>query len=209
MKENHNQKLLVEGNNDMHVVYKLRDKFKIADNFDVIDCKSISKLFPELSVRVDQADIQTIGIIIDADSDLTTQWKNCCKELRIIGYSVAETPDLAGTIILSESLPKLGIWVMPNNQTQGMLEDFIKTLIEENDQLLPRAKEILDILEKDNVNQYNVATKRSKAELHTWLAWQKEPGQTMGNAITQKYLTNFESAECKAFIEWLTNLFEQ
>jgi hypothetical protein len=209
MKENHNQKLLVEGNNDMHIVYKLRDKFKIDNNFDVIDCKSISKLFPELSVRVDQADIQTIGIIVDADSDLAVQWKNCRKELQTIGYNVAETPDADGTIILSENLPKLGIWVMPNNQTQGMLEDFIKTLIEENDLLLPRAKAILDILQKDGIHQYNVGTKRSKAELHTWLAWQKEPGQTMGNAITQKYLTNFSSPECKAFIKWLTDLFKQ
>jgi hypothetical protein len=209
MKENHNQKLLVEGNNDMHVVYKLRDKFNIENNFDVIDCKSISKIFPELSVRVDQADIQTIGLIIDADFDLIIQWNNCRKELQKIGYEVPEKPNLQGTIILSEILPKLGIWVMPNNQTKGMLEDFIQTLIDENDILLPRVRQFLDILEKENLNKYTVETKRSKAELHTWLALQKEPGQTMGNAMTQKYLTNFENSVCQSFIAWLIELFKQ
>lgn len=209
MKENYNQKLLVEGNNDMHVVYKLCEKFKIDNNFDVIDCKTISKIFPILSVTVDQADIQTIGLIIDADFDLTVQWNNCRKELLKIGYEVPENPDTEGTIIISNNLPKLGIWVMPNNQTKGMLEDFMQMLIEENDLLLPRVKIILDDLEKDNLHQYKIETKRSKAELHTWLALQKEPGQTMGNAMTQKYLTNFKNPVCQSFISWLIKLYKQ
>jgi hypothetical protein len=209
MKENHNQKLLVEGNNDMHVVYKLCEKFKIEENFEIIDCKTISKIFPILSVTVDQADIQTIGLIIDADYDLTVQWNNCRKELQKIGYEVSENPTKEGTIILTNNLPKLGIWVMPNNQTKGMLEDFMQMLIEENDLLLPRVKIILDDLERHNLHKYKKETKRSKAELHTWLALQKEPGQTMGNAMTQKYLTNFENPVCKSFIIWLSDLFKK
>ena len=158
MKENYNQKLLVEGNNDMHVVYKLCKRFEIEENFEIIDCKTISKIFPILSVTVDQADIQTIGLIIDADFDLTVQWNNCRKELLKIGYEVPEKPDTEGTIIISNNLPKLGIWVMPNNQTKGMLEDFMQMLIKENDLLLPRVKIILDDLEKDNLHQYKTET---------------------------------------------------
>ena len=47
---------------------------------------------------------------------------------------------------------------------------------------------------------------KSKAEIHTWLAWQEEPGTPMGQAITKQYLdTNKELA--KKFIGWLDNLF--
>jgi hypothetical protein len=46
----------------------------------------------------------------------------------------------------------------------------------------------------------------SKANIHTWLAWQEEPGKPMGQAITAKYL-NPKSKQAELFVNWLRALF--
>ena len=42
-----------------------------------------------------------------------------------------QNPQPKGTIItdFEEELPTVGIWLMPNNQKTGMLEDFIRFLV--------------------------------------------------------------------------------
>ena len=47
---------------------------------------------------------------------------------------------------------------------------------------------------------------KAKARIHTFLAWQEDPGTPMGLAITKKYL-QADSDSCLPFIEWLNNLF--
>ncbi len=101
---------------------------------------------------------------------------------------------------------KVGVWIMPNNNTNGMLEDFISFLVPENDQLMPIAESTLMEIEKCKLNKYSDIHK-SKAKIHTWLAWQEEPGKPMGQSITKKYLT-IENECCELFIEWIRKLFE-
>jgi hypothetical protein len=47
----------------------------------------------------------------------------------------------------------------------------------------------------------------AKARLHTWLAWQEEPGKPIGQAITKRFLDP-EATEAQAFLDWLRRLFE-
>jgi hypothetical protein len=49
--------------------------------------------------------------------------------------------------------------------------------------------------------------KLKKAHVHTWLAWQEEPGTPMGLAITKKYLKNVHSEPCLRFISWIRRLY--
>ncbi len=46
-----------------------------------------------------------------------------------------------------------------------------------------------------------------KAHLHTWLAWQEEPGTPMGQAITKKYVDAYapHALQC---ITWFRKVFE-
>jgi hypothetical protein len=46
----------------------------------------------------------------------------------------------------------------------------------------------------------------SKALIHTYLAWQDEPGKTLGQSITSHVLQETEIAQ--AFVKWLMLLFE-
>lgn len=94
---------------------------------------------------------------------------------------------------------------MPDNKKPGKLEDFIKLLIPSDDALYPKAVEC--------VNQIDSSEKRFsdsdtiKAHIHTWLAWQKEPGVSLSVAIKEKYL-NTSAPRAKAFMTWLKDLFE-
>jgi len=64
------QILLVEGNDDQHVIWALLEKYAIPETFSVVDSKGIDNLFIQLPVRFKQSGIRTIGIIIDADTDI-------------------------------------------------------------------------------------------------------------------------------------------
>ena len=48
---------------------------------------------------------------------------------------------------------------------------------------------------------------RAKAEVHTWLAWQAEPGRPLGLALTRRYL-DADHALAQRFHDWLVALFE-
>ena len=44
-KERFKKKLLVEGNDDQHVIWALCEKYSVKESFDVVDCSGIDSLF--------------------------------------------------------------------------------------------------------------------------------------------------------------------
>lgn len=203
------KKLLVEGNDDQHVIWALCEKNKLKENFDVIDCGGIEKLNNEIEVRLKSTDIldfDTLGIIIDADSDINKRWSTLKKMLIQKGFNLTNELPPSGLVYKNAEEVKIGIWIMPNNNLNGMLEDFIRFLVPKDDLLLPIANETLEQIEKQNLNQYNTIHK-SKTLIHTWLAWQEDPGTPVGLSITKKYLTTDEET-CNKFVNWLKELFK-
>jgi hypothetical protein len=205
-KEKYNKKLLVEGKDDQHVIWALCKKFGIPETFDVIDCGGIENVHDALQVRFKQSDIQTIGVVIDADTDLDKRWTEIKNRLVYQGFPGLDNLPESGLISSNTTNMKVGIWIMPDNNLNGMLEDFISFLIPQNDKLLPIVQTTLDDIERRNLNNYS-PNHRSKATIHSWLAWQEDPGIPMGLSITKKYLSTDE-ATCQKFIHWLTELFK-
>lgn len=64
-----NKQLLVEGNDDLHVLLALCEQYRIPETFGIIDSKGIGKLLDSIPVYLKTSGIETIGIIIDADTD--------------------------------------------------------------------------------------------------------------------------------------------
>ncbi len=206
MKEKYSQKLLVEGNDDRHIIWSLCQKFNVPENFDVIDCDGIDNIFAQLPIRIKQSGIKTIGIMVDADFDIQKRWQKLYDALKKLGYKIDNVVNSEGVILSQDNMPRLGIWIMPDNKVSGMLEDFIEFLIPDNDKLITIAKEVLDKIENEKINQYQTIH-RSKALISTWLSWQEDPGTPMGLAITKKYLST-EQKICIKFIEWVTVLYK-
>lgn len=202
-----NRKLLVEGKDDQHVILALCKKFNIAQNFEVIDCEGITKLEEQIPIRLKTHGIETIGIIIDADANIESRWKSLSALLSFSGYNVPDKLPSTGLILNPPNKVKIGVWIMPDNNLNGMLEDFMRFLVPEDDKLLTIAKDSLTEIENENLNKYLLIHK-SKALIHTWLAWQDDPGTPMGLAITKKYLTT-EKEICTRFIEWIKLTFSE
>lgn len=206
IKENFNKKLLVEGNDDQHVIWALCEKFTVTENFDVIDCEGITKLYEQLPVRFKQAQVNTIGLIIDADSEIKDRWKSISALLSLQGFTIPQEIPIEGLILKNNLGFKIGVWIMPNNNENGMLEDFISFLVPKEDKILPIVNDTLTNIENQGLNQYSLIHK-SKATIHTWLSLQSDPGTPMGLGITKRYLTTDEET-CLKLVNWLKELYD-
>lgn len=217
--------LLVEGKDDFHVVRNLWvARFPSDRAGDIVLCPEtgsefliqdvgegqaggISRLLESLPLYFKQRPptLERLGILIDADERPKRRWEEVKVYLHNAGYEPPPAPSVDG-IVLEHPLghrPRVGIWLMPDNRLPGMLEDFVRWLIPENDVLHPKADSVLDDIEREGLQRY---THRSKAFIHTWLAWQEDPGCPMGQAITAKVLEP-HSPLADPFVAWLRRLF--
>ncbi|MUG98947.1 hypothetical protein F7734_44305 [Scytonema sp. UIC 10036] len=203
--------LLVEGKNDRHVIWSLCNQYQLPEEFSVEvpvaeGTEGIEVLLDGLPLKLKEKNLKILGIVVDADRDLVARWQGLRDRLRESGYQdVPNASPNQGWVYSAPELPKVGVWLMPNNQLPGMLEDFVACLIPTDDKLLPKAQSVLQEIEQSNINRYTLIH-RPKALIHTWLAWQEKPGMPMGQAITAKVL-NSNSQVAIAFIEWLKLLF--
>ena len=78
-------------------------------------------------------------------------------------------------------------------------------LIPTGDMLWPMAQDIVQqVIAKD---RRFPQTQEMKANIHTWLAWQEEPGKPMGQAITKRYL-KAEAPHAQQLMTWIRRLFD-
>ena len=206
------QQLLVEGKNDRHVIWALCNQYQLPEKFSVeipleTEGQGIETLLASLPGKLKDENLRTLGIVVDADENVAARWQAVTDRLRNIGYNkIPEKPVTGGWVYQQLELPKVGVWLMPNNRVPGMLEDFVGCLIPEGDILKEKAEVILREIEEENLNGYSLVH-RPKALIHTWLAWQKEPGTPMGQAITKRVLSS-NSSIAEIFIGWLRRLFD-
>ncbi|RJP24372.1 MAG: hypothetical protein C4520_04200 [Candidatus Abyssobacteria bacterium SURF_5] len=198
-------RLIFEGVNDRHVVRNLLIQYNLGYLFDYKDKQGFTNLCDTLGEELQATDLQNLGIIIDADEDCKRNWQ---KVLHIVAdqYPFIQAPVAPvgeGTIIDVAEDKRVGIWVMPDNRERGKVEDFVADLIPQGDVLWPRAKN--DVSEIPDDHRLFKPTYLPKAEIHTWLAWQEEPGTRMGEALTKKYLLH-DCPAAIAFVNWARRL---
>jgi hypothetical protein len=208
------QVLIVEGQNDQHVIWALCAQHKLPKTFEVsLAGENTGKeaVLADFPIQLKNPKWKTVAIVIDADQDTAASWQAVYARLIAAGYTkVKKDLPKSGLILESEEsdekyLPRFGAWLMPDNQSTGILEDFIRQLIPENDPLKPEADRILNEIESSKIQQY-AAKDRAKAFIHTWLAWQESPGRPMGQTITAKVLQK-DAPIAASFTHWLRKLF--
>ena len=210
IEERHLYKLLVEGNDDQHVMWALCEKHLVAESFDVIDCKSVENVLAAFKLRLKLADNnRRIGLVLDADVNLKSRWDSFVSILRKTGKYDCEGLVLPKDGLVLEptdkTFPIVGIWLMPDNNQNGMLEDFITALAAPDDVLMKKSEEVLTELETEGIQNYK-PVHRSKAKIHSFLAWQDVPGRPMGQAITANIL-DADSELAVKFVGWLKAMF--
>ena len=209
-KSDKNSHLLVEGKNDQHVIWALCEIYQISETFDVIVPKEdggIEAVLADIPIRLRESGLQSLGVVIDADEDIQACWHSVRDRLQKAKYEVPNQPNQNGFIGSLPNRPRVGVWIMPDNQLPGMLEDFVGYLIPSDDSLRPVAEKTLQSLEKKRLQRYKTIH-RSKAFIHTWLAWQETPGMPMGQAITAQVLQHHLPL-ANHFVTWLKALFTE
>ncbi len=97
--------------------------------------KAASKIFSKLFRFSLKELASNVWRLLDADVAIESRWEALKNVLHTSGYiSIPDVPDVNGTVLFEEGLPKFGAWIMPNNLLSGMLEDFIAFLVPKGDQ---------------------------------------------------------------------------
>lgn len=223
--------LLVEGPDDRHFIAGLLEKRGVIlpklvkegsktiihlNNLQVAvkEKGGYENLRDTLDVELQESDLAVLGIVVDADEKIQSRWESLHHHLTQLGYkNLPSNLNEDGLIFDQELMPKLGVWLMPNNQVNGMLEDFIQFLVPNQGKnvLLEIAQTTVRNLPAKEQLPANEAkrfspTHESKAVIHTWLAWQEPPGRPFGVAITNKALDT-NAPEAIHFVNWLQKLF--
>lgn len=195
----------------------LETKIQIAPPRDIGgQYNSKQGVFTHLPVLLKQlADGQLVHLAVILDADYKAEHglgyqETVEKMLSIVapfGFSLRknESPDHAGIVFEhNDGLSDLGFWVMPNNQDEGMLEDWIKACVSAEEQVLfSHVETIIAALPDPKFKPIH----RSKAEVATWLAWQKKPGHGAYLALKNGSIDS-ESPQFMSMAGWLTKIFQ-
>jgi hypothetical protein len=198
--------LVVEGPDDKHVLLAILNRHQFAPLFTIRDEGGFQTLLSRVSIHLKPGtDLERFGIVIDADADIRTRWQEIKRILNRAGYgNIPGDPDPAGTVIDQQDLPRVGVWVMPDNILPGMLEDYLCFLVPAGDGLFDRARRCVDEIPAEERRFAEVHL--TKAVIHTWLAWQDDPGTPLGQAITKRYF-DADGPHVSQLLAWLTRLF--
>jgi hypothetical protein len=201
--------LLVEGKDDQHVFYALLRHHQVPEVFEIMNKEGIDNLLEALPTELKRSDLERLGIVVDANTSLDARWTNLRNILlRAGGKDIPAQPDPNGTVVAVEQPDRtltVGIWIMPDNTLPGMLENFIGFLVPPGDTLWPRAGEC--IAQIPEAERRFPQAQQTKAHIHTWLAWQEEPGTPLGLAITKRYL-DADAPHAQQLVDWIRHLFD-
>ena len=196
--------LLVEGQNDRHVVRHLCMRHQSVPSFSILDKGGIEPLLDAIEAEItDVENRQAIGILVDANDDPAARWHAVASRLSEEGIAVPRERASAGTIIDTVDKPRVGIWLMPDNTSAGELEDFVAQMIPGEDPVWPLSQRYIAGIPA--ADRKFAEHKTLRAQIHAWLAARKDP-RKMGLAIRTRDL-EVNGALCRKFVAWLTKLF--
>ena len=213
------QRLIVEGNDSIVLTnifikrkmappkgYSNPEKYKTEF---VKNAGGISKIKTALIEELQSPDVTNIGIIVDANTvgaaSRFVTLKNIIEET--LNITFPEEAILSNDGFGFQLLDNLfvGIWIMPDNQSNGYLEHFVGGLVPVENRVWQFANEKVEELMATDFCEFS-EIKKEKAILHTYLSWKESPGLPMGTAVTANYFDVSHSLADR-LSRWFENTF--
>lgn len=196
--------LLVEGKDDRHVIRHLCNHSEKDWKFEIRLGEGWESLCEAIGAEIRVRGRKVIGIIVDANDDVDARWRAVAQRLEQAGLvDVPPEPVPNGAIIPGQKrIPRVGIWMMPDNELPGELEDFIARMIPGDDAIWPLSQKYIDCIPE--AERKFKPKKKRRAQVHAWLATRAKP-RPMGTAITTQDLQM--EANSQNLIDWLQRLF--
>ena len=195
--------LLVEGVDDEQVVSQIRHKNDHLPGFCVKNTDGVQGILRLIAPELKEPERSVLGIMVDANDDPSGRWQSTIDRLRRLDIQAPNQPSPGGVIIDASIDLKVGIWMMPDNETPGELEDFVREMIPTSDPVWPRAVEYIDVI--PDVDRKFSAAKTLRAQVYAWLAARSRP-RNMGTAIRAGDLDDTVPLAVQ-FVDWLDRLF--
>lgn len=172
--------------------------------------EDVFKLLPSFLKKIEDSDnhLEHLAIVVDADKlEHGSGYEKTIEKVKEIvkkhDFSLAENKENGLIFNHPDGLADFGLWIMPDNQKEGILENFIKHCIKiEEQQLFSHAVQVVENIPSKKFKSHHYA----KAEIATWLAWQNPPGRGLYCSIEDNLLDTthplFQELE-----RWLKQIF--
>lgn len=197
-----NRILAVEGKDECNF-FKALLNYENIKNVQIIDIGGKDKFKKELPILINLEgffDVHTLGFIRDAEQNqATSAFKSICS---ILQNNNLPAPQQSNTVFTHQNLA-IGIFIMPNNVDEGMLEDLCLESIKDK-AVFECVNQYIECCSQDDET---IKSNNSKAKVQTYLASKKPIVNSLGVAATKGYW-NFENncfADIKLFLHSLFN----
>src|ERR1039457_5616056 len=144
----------------------------------IVQCNG-AEIFSSARISTElKSSAEILGVMVDADDSLLGRWT------RIRGQAISAFPNLPddlpheGLIIANTDGRRFGVWIMPDNRTDGMLETFMQWLVPTEHEALWRF--VREATEQAQAHGAAYTPAHSdKAQIHALLAWMDPPGESL------------------------------
>jgi hypothetical protein len=160
-------------------------------------------LLDRLQVVLDEPGQAVVIVVCDAEGEKAAgTWGDVRIQLAERGYDdVPEEMAADGVIVSKRGGKRVGVWIMPNNADEGMIEDFFWNAIPDTEPEKDLAREFVERIPEPRKFKKKV----SKAKLYAWLAVQKDPSAHPWQAFGYKWIKE-DLGDVPAFLNWLERL---
>lgn len=192
--------LLLEGKTDEIIVGIVVRNLRIAD-VRIENYGGINNLLRDLTAFIKGSNAMSIGIIVDANESLEERWQSIRDRLinSDLDIELPTKPNRHG-VVEKFGNQRIGVWVMPDNERPGALEDFVKEMIP-NDGAWRFARDYVE-----RVKGGGIQVNESKSQVYAWLAI-VAPGTQMGAAFGRGKFKS-DTTSYGNFENWIKTLCE-
>ena len=209
------KKLLVEGHDDRRVIPELIEANGVvwgetaADAVVFIDAvgSDTELLKPGLiETELKASGLRILGVLLDADQDAQARWQRIRARCAQAFPTAPVDLPADGVILENGDQQRFGAWIMPDNQSRGMMETFLQFLVPTvASQVWSHAQTVT--LQAKAAGATFKDAHLDKANIHAWLAWCDPPGRQLHEAVMQRILEP-SSPHAQPFVAWFCNLFQ-
>ena len=208
------KKLLVEGKEDQFAIVGLMSAHVEWGNtpeewpVQIKDQDGITNLLADgvIPTYLKSSEAETLGIVVDANDQFEGRWQRLRDLCRDAFPDVpADLPE-DGLVLQNAEGRRLGVWIMPDNRSRGILETFLTFLVPAEGKALWQYAQRAAAEARKRGAPFN-ENHTDKARIHTWLAWQDPPGAPFGIALKRKCLDP-NSPHAAPFVAWFKELYQ-
>jgi hypothetical protein len=202
------ERMLVEGVDDKYAIAELLGHHIVWDPppVDIVN-RNGDEIFTSGTISAELKSSPKVGVVVDADTNPIGRFQRIRNEALPLFPSIPDEPPSEGMIVTNAKGSRFGIWLMPDNRQDGMIETFLHWLVPGEQTALWNYAQDAAIAAKETHGAPFISAHLDKARIHTFLAWVDPPGENLGRALKRKVL-NAKSDRAIPFVRWFRRLYE-